>query len=594
MSPVARTKSKNKRFAKPKLVEPVSIKAPERVEKAPTAIAGLDEITFGGFPRGRATLICGSPGCGKTMLGVEFLVNGAREFGEPGVFVTFEETTHELTVNAASLKFDLEKLTREGMLAIDHVHVDPNEIAETGEYDLEGLFVRLKYAIESVGAKRVVLDTIEALFSGFSNTAILRAEIRRLFQFLKSFGVTAIVTGERGENSLTRYGLEEYVADCVILLDQRVTEQVTTRRLRVVKYRGSSHGTNEYPFIIDERGFSLLPVSSMGLRHKVSSEVISTGVPDLDAMLGVGGYFRGTSVLMSGTAGMGKTSFAAALVRSICEQGERALYFAFEESPDQIVRNMQSIGIDLRPHLDSGLLRIVAQRPFLYNLEMHLVTIQKEVTQFRPSVVVVDPVSNLIAAGSVREANAMLTLLIDFLKTEGITAFFTVLTENNGRTEATEVGISSLIDTWMLARDIEVSGERNRGLYVLKSRGMNHSNQIREFILSDQGIKLIEVYLGPSGMLTGSARVALEEQERDASTRLADERELKLEQLEHKRKAMEARIEALRAEFEADAAEIEQTAALDSKREEQQVSNQTAMARSRRVKARLPQTPERK
>ena len=594
MSPVLRTKSKNKKFEKPKLVEPVSIKEPERVEKAPTGIAGLDEITLGGFPRGRATLICGSPGCGKTMLGVEFLVNGAREYGEPGVFVTFEETTRELTVNAASLRFDLDQLTREGMLAIDHVHVDPNEIAETGEYDLEGLFIRLKYAIESVGAKRVVLDTIEALFSGFSNTAILRAEIRRLFQFLKSFGVTAIVTGERGENSLTRYGLEEYVADCVILLDQRVTDQVTTRRLRVVKYRGSGHGTNEYPFIIDERGFSLLPVSSMGLRHKVSSEVISTGVPDLDAMLGVGGYFRGTSVLISGTAGMGKTSFASALVRSICERGERALYFAFEESPDQIVRNMQSIGIDLRPHLDSGLLRIVAQRPFLYNLEMHLVTIQKEVTQFRPSVVVVDPVSNLIAAGSVREANAMLTLLIDFLKTEGITAFFTVLTENGGRSEATDVGISSLIDTWMLARDIEVSGERNRGLYVLKSRGMNHSNQIREFTLSEQGIKLIEVYLGPAGMLTGSARVAIEEQERDASTRLADERELKLEQLEHKRKAMEARIEALRAEFEADAAEIEKAAALDSKREEQLASNQTAMARSRRVKARLPQTPERK
>jgi circadian clock protein KaiC len=332
----------------------------------------------------------------------------------------------------------------------------------------------------------------------------------------------------------------------------------------------------------------------MGLRHKVSSEVISTGVPDLDAMLGVGGYFRGTSVLISGTAGMGKTSFATALVRSICEHGERALYFAFEESPDQIVRNMQSIGIDLRPHLESGLLRIVAQRPFLYNLEMHLVTIQKEVSQFRPSVVVVDPVSNLIAAGSVREANAMITLLIDFLKTEGITAFFTVLSENGGRMEATEIGISSLIDTWMLVRDIEVSGERNRGLYVLKSRGMNHSNQIREFTLSEQGIKLIEVYLGPSGMLTGSARVAIEEQERDASTRLADERELKLEQLEHKRKAMEARIEALRAEFEADAAEIEKAAALDSKREEQLASNQTAMARSRRVKARLPQMPERK
>src|ERR1700683_4220040 len=407
MSPVARTKSKNKRFEKPKLVESLPIKAPERVEKAPTGIAGLDEITFGGFPRGRATLICGSPGCGKTMLGVEFLVNGAREYAEPGVFVTFEETTHELAVNAASLRFDLEQLTREGMLAIDHVHIDPNEIAETGEYDLEGLFIRLKYAIESVGAKRVVLDTIEALFSGFSNTAILRAEIRRLFQFLKSFGVTAVVTGERGENSLTRYGLEEYVADCVILLDHRVNDQITTRRMRIVKYRGSSHGTNEYPFIIDEQGFSVLPVTSMALRHKVSSEVVSTGVPDLDAMLGIGGYYRGSTILMSGTAGMGKSSFAAALARSACERGERVLYFAFEESEQQIVRNMRSIGIDLQPHLDSGRLRIVAQRPFLYGLEMHLVSMHKEIDRFRPSVAIVDPISNLVTAGTPREVAAM-------------------------------------------------------------------------------------------------------------------------------------------------------------------------------------------
>jgi circadian clock protein KaiC len=594
MHRVLRPKAKAKRFDKPTLVEPAPITMPERIEKAPTGIDGLDEVTFGGLPRGRATLICGTAGCGKTMLGVEFLVKGAREYSEPGVFITFEESAHELVVNSASLKFDLEQLTGEGLLAIDHIHIDPAEIAETGEYDLEGLFIRLKYAIESVGAKRVVLDTIEALFSGFSNTAILRAEIRRLFQFLKSFGVTAIVTGERGENSLTRYGLEEYVADCVILLDQRVTDQVTTRRLRIVKYRGSGHGTNEYPFVIDERGFSLLPISSLGLRHKVSSEVISTGVPDLDAMLGVGGYFRGTTVLMSGTAGMGKTSFAAALARSVCESGERALYFAFEESPDQIVRNMGSIGIDLRPHLDSGLLRIAAQRPYMYNLEMHLVSFQKEIAQFKPSVVVVDPVSNLIAAGTAHEANAILTLLIDYLKTGGITAFFTALTEGGGRQEVTEVGISSLIDTWMLARDIEVSGERNRGLYVLKSRGMSHSNQIREFILSDEGIKLIDVYLGPSGMLTGSARVALEEHERDASTRLADERDLKLEQLEHKRKAMEARIEALRAEFESEAAEIEKTAALESKRERKVLSNQSAMARSRKVNGRLPQISERK
>jgi circadian clock protein KaiC len=572
--------------------KPIAAKLPERLEKAPTGIVGLDEITFGGLPRGRATLICGTPGCGKTMLGVEFLVNGARTYSEPGVFVAFEETRDELTVNSASLDFDLDELVRQGTLAIDHIHVDPNEIAETGEYDLEGLFIRLKYAIESIGAKRVVLDTIETLFSGFSNTALLRAEIRRLFQFLKSFGVTAIVTGERGENSLTRYGLEEYVADCVILLDHRVTDQITTRRLRIVKYRGSSHGTNEYPFIIDEQGFSVLPVTSMALRHKVSDEVVSSGVRDLDAMLGVGGYFRGTTVLMSGTAGMGKTTFAAALARSVCERGERALYFAFEESPEQIVRNMRSVGIDLGPHLDSGLLRIVAQRPFLYGLEMHLVSMHKEINKFQPSVVIVDPISNLITAGNPREVNAMLTLLIDFLKTQGITGFFTVLTENGGKMEATELGISSLIDTWMLVRDIELSGERNRGLYVLKARGMDHSNQIREFLLSAEGIRLVDVYLGPSGMLTGSARVALEEQERDASIRQTDESELKLAQLERKRKAMEAQIEALRAEFEAEAVAINKSVASENRREKKQIENRSAMAQSRRINGKLPQTPE--
>jgi circadian clock protein KaiC len=378
----------------------------------------------------------------------------------------------------------------------------------------------------------------------------------------------------------------------VILLDHRVSDQITTRRLRIVKYRGSSHGTNEYPFIIDEQGFSVLPVTSMALRHQVSDEVVSSGVRDLDAMLGVGGYFRGTTVLMSGTAGMGKTTFAAALARSVCERGERALYFAFEESPEQIVRNMRSVGVDLRPHLDSGLLRIVAQRPFLYGLEMHLVSMHKEVNKFQPSVVIVDPISNLITAGNPREVNAMLTLLIDFLKTKGITGFFTVLTENGGKMEATELGISSLIDTWMLVRDIELSGERNRGLYVLKSRGMNHSNQIREFLLSAEGIKLVEVYLGPSGMLTGSARVALEEQERDASIRQADESEIKLVQLERKRKAMEAQIEALRAEFEAEAVAINKSLASENKREKKQIENRSAMAQSRRINGKLPQTPE--
>jgi circadian clock protein KaiC len=582
--------STNSRFAKQKSARAPATKADERLEKAPTGITGLDEVTLGGLPRGRATLICGGAGCGKTMLAVEFLVNGVRDYGEPGVFVAFEETKDELVVNAASLDFNLDKLVRQGKLAIDHVHIDPNEIAETGEYDLEGLFIRLKYAIESVGAKRVVLDTIETLFSGFTNTALLRAEIRRLFQFLKSFGVTAIVTGERGENALTRFGLEEYVADCVILLDHRVNDQITTRRMRIVKYRGSSHGTNEYPFIIDEQGFSVLPVTSMALRHKVSSEVISTGVPDLDAMLGVGGYYRGSTVLMSGTAGMGKSTFAAALARSACERGERVLYFAFEESAPQIVRNMRSVGVDLQPHLDSGRLRIIAQRPFLYGLEMHLVSMHKEIDRFRPGVVIVDPISNLVSAGTPREVTAILTLLIDFLKGEGITGFFTVLTENGGRLETSDVGISSLIDTWMLVRDIEVSGERNRGLYVLKARGMNHSNQIREFILSGKGIKLVEVYLGPAGMLTGSARVALEEQERDARMRQSDESDLKLAQLEHKRKAMEAHIEAMRAEFEADSAAVKKAVSLDDKWEKRLVDNKSAMAKSRKVSGNLSQT----
>jgi circadian clock protein KaiC len=584
------TNTTNSRIAKQKSGRALATKAGERLEKAPTGITGLDEVTVGGLPRGRATLICGSAGCGKTMLAVEFLVNGVREYGEPGVFVAFEETKDELVVNAASLDFNLDKLVRQGKLAIDHVHIDPNEIAETGEYDLEGLFIRLKYAIESVGAKRVVLDTIETLFSGFTNTALLRAEIRRLFQFLKSFGVTAIVTGERGENALTRFGLEEYVADCVILLDHRVNDQITTRRMRIVKYRGSSHGTNEYPFIIDEQGFSVLPVTSMALQHKVSSEVISTGVPDLDAMLGVGGYYRGSTVLMSGTAGMGKSTFAAALARSACERGERVLYFAFEESAPQIVRNMRSVGIDLQPHLDSGRLRIIAQRPFLYGLEMHLVSMHKEIDRFRPSVVIVDPISNLVSAGTLREVTAMLTLLIDFLKGEGITGFFTVLTENGGRLETSDVGISSIIDTWMLVRDIEVSGERNRGLYVLKARGMNHSNQIREFILSSKGIKLVDVYLGPAGMLTGSARVALEEQERDARMRQSDESDLKLAQLEHKRKAMEAQIEAMRAEFEADSAAVKKAVSLDDKREKRLVDTKSAMAKSRKVSGNLSQT----
>ncbi len=466
------------------------------LDKSLTGIEGLDQVTWGGLPRGRATLVCGTPGCGKTLLGIEFLVNGARKFGEAGVFVTFEETADELVTNASSLKFRLDALSREGMLFIEEVRIEPSQIAETGEYDLEGLFVRLRHAIETVKAKRIVLDTIEVLFSAFLNTALLRAEIRRLFHFLKSMGVTAIVTGERGENALTRFGLEEYVADCVILLDHRIHDQVSTRRLRIVKYRGSSHGTNEYPFLIDEEGFSVLPITSLGLDHKVSKDAVATGIPGLDQMLGIGGYYRGGSVLISGSAGTGKTSFCAAFLRAACERGERALFFSFEESADQIVRDMLSIGCDLAPHLASGLLRIITRRPFLFGLEMHLATMHKEISQFGPSAVVFDPISNLHMAGDARDVNSMLTRLIDFLKSASITSVMTSLSVAGGRLEATEVGIYSSMDTWLLLRDIESSGERNRGIYVLKSRGMSHSSQIREFLLTPDGIRMVEVLPG--------------------------------------------------------------------------------------------------
>jgi len=559
-----------------------AIAHPPHLEKALTGIDGFDEITLGGLPRGRASLICGSAGCGKTLFATEFLVNGARKYSEPGVLMAFEETSEELIVNAASLKFDLDDLVRKGMLVIDNVQVDPHEIAETGEYDLEGLFIRLRHAIETVGARRVVLDTIETLFSGFANEGLLRSEIRRLFQFLKSFGVTAIVTGERGEKSLTRFGLEEYVADCVILLDHRITEQVSTRRMRVVKYRGSTHGSNEYPFLIDEEGFSVLPITSVGLQHKASNEVISTGVPDLDAMLGAGGLYRGNTVMLSGTAGTGKTSLSSALARATCERGERVLYFALEESVEQILRNMNSIGIDLRPHLDSGLLKIVAQRPFLHGLEMHLVAIHKEIERFDPRVVIVDPVSNFVAGGNLRDVNAVLIRLIDFLKMRGITAFMTFLTESGNNLEATDIGISSIVDVWLMVRDIELSGERNRGMYVLKARGMSHSNQIREFLLTSEGIKLVDIYLGPAGMLTGSARVAQEAIERDAALRRSDETQRKLVQLERKREAMEARITGIRAEFEAEEAEVRNDVALDTQQEQRIVDDRSDMSRSRK------------
>lgn len=525
--------------------------APVGIAKAPTGILGLDEITAGGLPAGRPTLICGSAGCGKTLMAMEFLVRGATEFGEPGVFMSFEEGVSELAANVRSLGFDLDRLMEEDKLVVDYVHVERSEIEESGEYDLEGLFIRLGFAIDSIGARRVVLDTLEVLFGGLGNESVLRAELRRLFRWLKDRGVTAVITGERGEGALTRHGLEEYVSDCVILLDHRIGDQLATRRLRVVKYRGSIHGTNEYPFLIDERGIEVLPVTSLGLNHEASSERISSGVPGLDEMLEGKGYYRGSSILLSGRAGTGKTSVSAHFAHAACRRGERCVYFAFEESRSQVVRNMRSIGIDLQPCVDQGLLLFHASRPTLHGLERHLVTMYKVIRDFAPRVVVIDPITNFLSVGNEEEVKSMLMRLIDFLKVHQITGLFTSLTHGE-HIEQTEVGVSSLMDTWLLLRENEVSGERNRTLYVLKSRGMSHSNQLREVLLTGQGIHLVDVYLGSEGALTGAARVAQEAKEKAAALARQQEIERIQRDLERKRETLEARIAALRLEFEAE------------------------------------------
>lgn len=527
--------------------------------KSPTGITGLDEITGGGLPTGRPTLVCGTAGCGKTLLGMEFLIRGIANQNEPGVFMTFEERTEELAENVKSLGHDLHDLVARKQLVLDYVHLEPRQIDETGDYDLEGLFVRIGYAIDSVKAKRVVLDTLEALFGAFTNTAILRSELRRLFRFLKDRGVTSIVTCERGDGTLTRHGIEEYVSDCVILLDHRVENQLSTRRLRVVKYRGTAHGADEYPFLIDQQGFSVLPITSLGLTHKVSGERVSSGVPRLDTMLGGKGFFRGTTILVSGTAGTGKSSLAAHFANAAAARGERCLYFAFEESPDQIMRNMRSIGLDLKQWQDKGLLRFHASRPTAHGLEMHLAILHKLVSDFQPHVVVLDPISNLLTNSNVDATRAMLMRLIDFLKTKGITGFLTNLTSDTTQhgLEQTDVGVSSLVDTWLLLRDIELNGERNRGLNILKSRGMAHSNQIREFLLTDHGVELREVYVGAEGVLTGSSRMAQEARERAATEVRDQQRNRTRRELARKRKALEAKIAALYAEFEGDEEEAQ-------------------------------------
>ena len=479
--------------------------------------------------------MCGGAGCGKTLLAMEFLVRGATEFNEPGVFMAFEETAQDLTQNVASLGFDLKDLVARKKIVLDYVYIERSEIEESGEYDLEGLFIRLGSAIDSIGAKRVVLDTIESLFSGLPNPLILRAELRRLFRWLKDKGVTAIITGERGEGTLTRQGLEEYVSDCVIVLDHRVSEQTSSRRLRVVKYRGSTHGTNEYPFLIDADGISVLPVTSLGLGHNASSERISSGVARLDAMLGGKGYYRGSSVLISGTAGTGKSSLAAHFADAACRRGERVLYFSFEESPDQIMRNMRSIGIDLQQWVKKGLLQIHANRPSFAGLETHLAMKHKLIGDFKPQVVIMDPLNSFVIGDNKIEVKSMLMRLMDFLKTKQITGLFTNLAQSGSPVEQTDVAISSLIDTWLLLRDIDSGGERNRGLSILKSRGMAHSNQIREFLLTDHGVELRDVYVGPEGVLTGSARLTKEAENEAALLIRNQEVELRRIELERKR-----------------------------------------------------------
>jgi len=553
--------------------------------KTPTNIQGLDEITGGGLPAGRPTLVCGGAGCGKTLLAMEFLVRGATEYNEPGVFISFEETEKELTANVASLGFDLTDLVKRKKIWLEQIRVERGETSQSGDYNLEGLFIRIHLAIESIHAKRVVLDTIESLFFELPDPHILRAELRRLFGWLKRKGVTTIITAERGDGSLTRQGLEEYVSDCVILLDHRVTDQSSIRRLRIVKYRGSTHGTNEYPFLIDEDGFSVLPVTSLGLNYRSSQERISSGIPRLDTMLSGKGYFRGSTVLVSGTAGTGKTSIATQFVDAACRRGERVLFFTFEESPGQLIRNMRSIGIDLEQWVKKGLLRFHATRPTLYGLETHLTTCIKMVNSFKPAVVVLDPINAFVVGENQVEVKTMLLRLVDFFKMNRITAFCTSLTSIESNIETTDIYVSSLIDTWLLLRDIEIGGERNRALYVLKSRGMAHSNQIREFRLTDHGIELLDVYVGAEGVLTGSAR--LSQETKDDADRLLRQQEILRKQfdLERKRESMEAKITLLRTEFQAMESEALNEIGEDRGRTKVVIQDRVKMGRSRKADA---------
>lgn len=557
--------------------------AKNQLHKCPTGIKGLDEITDGGLPLGRTTLVCGTAGCGKTLMGMEFLVRGILNYSEPGVFMAFEETAAELTQNVASLGWDLDELTATEKLSIDYVYIDPQEIEETGDYDLEALFIRLGSAIDAIGAKRVVLDTVEVLFSGLSNAAIVRAELRRLFRWLKTKGVTAIVTGEKGEKSLTRYGIEEYVSDCVIRLDHRLYEDISTRKLQIVKYRGSSHGTNDYPFLINSDGITVLPITSVGLDHTVTHERISSGIERLDAMLGGEGYFRGSSILITGTAGTGKTTLAAHFAEATCRQGERCLYFAFEEAPQQIIRNMQSVDINLLEFVNQGLLRFQARRPTAYGLEMHLVQIHSLIKAFQPTVVIIDPMSNLTMGGTLLQAKAFLFRLIDLLKFQQITVFLTNLIQGGMPVEQTELGVSSLMDTWLEVRFVESNGERNRVFFILKSRGMEHSNQVRELKLTKQGVELVDVYLGEGMVLTGTARRIQEEKEKAVNATRKQEFERKRRDFARQKAIVQSQITALEVQLEREEEDIEQMMQEEQSHHDHLQQNRVAIAQLRQA-----------
>jgi len=549
----------------------------KKLAKTPTGIRGFDELSDGGLPRGRPTLVTGATGSGKTLLGIEFLVRGARDYGEPGVLMTFEESATDVTENVASLGFDLAGLEKNGLLVVDAVRVDPAEIVSTGAFDLDGLFARLASAVDQVGAKRVLLDSIEVLFGALGNEGIVRGELTRLFRWLKDRGLTAVVTGERGrEGQLTRFGIEEYVSDCVIILDHRVTHELSTRRLRVAKYRGSEHGTNEYPFLITDHGITVLPITSVGLAYGATTERVSTGMPQLDQMLG-GGVFRGTTAMVNGGAGTGKTTIAAQMIDAACARGERALFISFEESPDQLIRNMGSVNIDLLRWKKAGLLQMWSERATTFGLESHLGRLERVLDETAPSVVALDGMASLVHTGSVNEVTAAVTRELDMLKARGITGVLTSLTRDTD-IETSTVAVSSLVDTLLLVRNVESDGERNRLLFVIKSRGTEHSNQVREFVLTEHGAELVEVDVGPQGVVTGSARVTLEAGRREAAAKQRGDVEQQRAALSRRSVEVDAQIAALRAQLADEAATLEQELAQEARQQDLRSATYTELS----------------